>query len=109
MGEAYRRQIELVGDIDLVLWVDRSRKKSRISHTRLSSIEELADVAYDAIVIAVEKKATAEEIRKQLVELGVQEEKVHWSEPLCLLDFLTRTDIHEQEDEFGNSLSEYTC
>lgn len=81
VGVDYFEQIKQRGG-NIVLWVDKMPKSNNIKP--VSALIEL-DV-FDCVIIAVKDSQLADYIKNQLYELGVDEGKVIWYEPLGLLD-----------------------
>ena len=77
-GQVYVEQNNLYHFCEIVRWVDKNHhtleKKQNISNPK-----DIESVEYDYIIIAVQIAAVAEEIKCELLELGVPEEKIVWS------------------------------
>ena len=81
VGLRYYQQIYRQRLLQLVLWVDKKGKRESGTAMPISAPEEIGEVEYDYLVIAVKKKELAEEIRKELTGKGIQEEKILWRPP----------------------------
>lgn len=77
-GRDYVRQLRQ-NDIVPVLWVDRHPKESNIH-----SPESLKNIEFDCLIIAVNSRELAEEIKKDLLAMDIGTEKIHWRKPVRL-------------------------
>ena len=55
-------------------------------YIKLSGLEVLNTLEFDMLIIAVKKKKVSEEIRKQLADKGIENDKIFWSEPKLYSD-----------------------
>lgn len=79
VGRMFKNQIEISEYCDIVLWADKNYEKIRSTkYLPVSPPSEIQDIEYDYLVIAVEKKNMADAIKKELLPLGVPEEKIVW-------------------------------
>ena len=74
------------GEHEIVLWVDKNVSVCRQQIREVFSVEvqdvsALLTVAYEQIVIAVVDRELAGEIRKELLQLGIAEDKIVWLRP----------------------------
>lgn len=73
--------------IDLVAVCDRNPEKTGIQSlpmVNLDGLSEMADDAYDMVLIANEKKDIAAQIQADLIARGIPKEKIQWCDPkLC--------------------------
>lgn len=82
VGRDFFRLYQKVQDADIVLWVDRNWEKLRKEGWQVSSIEEITQVNYDYVLLAVKDQKRADEIRQQMCELGVDASLILWREPI---------------------------
>lgn len=62
-------------------WVDKNWDKIHEKfHVKVSSPSELLKVKFDMLVIAVIGKNVAEEIRAELINVGIDESKIKWKD-----------------------------
>ncbi len=75
VGQAYRRQILADKECSIVAWVDKN------VHGRGGVIlpDNIRNIKYDYIILAVGRKADAEEIEMELSDMGVPKEVILWS------------------------------
>ena len=64
----------------------RKYEEKRKKDSRLCKAEEALELEYDMVVIAVEQKLIAAEIKKLLLERSVSLEKIYWKEPVYVPD-----------------------
>ena len=81
----YKRLVDN-GEHKIVLWVDKNASACRQQIEEAFSVEVCGISAiytadYDQIVIAVVDKELAASIRKELQQLGIDEEKIVWLSP----------------------------
>lgn len=84
IGQQYRKWIDILNAYQIVKWVD---KKNGIGVEKVDSLKE---VEFDYILIAVKREKMAEEIKKQLFEYGIKEEKIVWDKPKPFASFFVR-------------------
>lgn len=81
VGCDYYAQICRYQDCSVVAVFDSKYESYHYDYVQVKSPEELAKIDYDYVIIAVLKQDIADEIKNQLVGLGVLSEKILWSEP----------------------------
>ncbi len=79
VGKSYYEQIIKSGYCDIAAWVDR---RGNIENRRILAPSKIAEFEYSQIVVAVKELNYAMEIISELLELGVEKEKILWTEPL---------------------------
>lgn len=80
VGKDYKIQLERWSDIEIVAWADNTLKGSN----GIISIENAISLEYDGVLLGVKSIAAVADITVQLIELGVNENKILWSEPWVL-------------------------
>ena len=63
------------------VWVDRNYELYN-NDFPVHPVEELKTADSDYIIIAIDNKNTAEAIRKNLIEMGIDDNKILWEEPI---------------------------
>lgn len=81
VGRDYITQISKYEKCQIICWADKNYKQLCFPYRDVIGIEELLGKSYDLILIAVEKKEIAMEIRKGLLEKGVSDSKIYWCQP----------------------------
>ena len=86
VGAEYYEQIcgRHYGIIDM--WVSKSWEKDHANGLPVSPVSELLKDTYDYVVISVMWENVAEEIRQELIGLGVREEKILWRKPIYTIN-----------------------
>ncbi len=77
VGQSY--YLWLSDKYNVVAWIDK--KKNFVHGQKIDRVEVLKNISYDYIFIAVKGKKTVEEIRQQLIQLGVDAGQIIWHEP----------------------------
>lgn len=80
-GQDLYKRLQADEEHKVVLWVDKNAEACRKRGMQeVRDITELAAVSDTQIVIAVMSKKMADEIRKELKQMGISEERVAWIE-----------------------------
>lgn len=82
VGTEYYEQICSRHYCTIDMWVSKSWEMESANGLPVSPVSELLKDTYDHVVIAVLWENIAEEIRQELIELGVKEEKILWRKPI---------------------------
>lgn len=82
-GEDIHRQLEIFR-YEIVLWVDKNFEIYQEKGLSVTSPREMSSYNFDLIYIAVENKEMASEIRNELIDMEVENEKIIWN-PLLKL------------------------
>lgn len=83
VGIDYYRHICRLGVLELILWVDKASQKYQ-EYYPVVSPKKIDECMYDYIIIAVNRKELADEIRMELTERGITKEKILWRAPARL-------------------------
>lgn len=84
VGQGYYAQLSKYASCMIVGWVDADYKNLHFDFADVIGVEEIQNIQYDLILIAVQNKDTADEIRERLQEMGVPEQKIIWEIPRAL-------------------------
>lgn len=79
VGKTFYYQLKLSEYARLVLWVDRDWKKIE-DEFNVKPIDEIKNVDFDFLVIAVESKKIAEDVQEMLKDMQISKEKIVWDE-----------------------------
>lgn len=82
LGSSYRRQILKWNVCRLALWVDEDWKEYERAGLAVRPVEQLLDEEYDCVILAVSSRASADGIRRKLVGMGLENERILWRAPL---------------------------
>ena len=66
----------------LALWVDEDWAEYARAGLEVSPVEGLLDAEYDCVVLAVSDQASADGIRRKLIGMGIEDERILWRAPL---------------------------
>lgn len=78
MGQSYWNCLQRGTYAQMVSWVDKNYKEWKKSGLPVEALREALYKEYDFIVIAVNQRKIAEEIRKELLKYGVKEDRIIW-------------------------------
>ena len=82
IGQAYWRQIRRHGMCEVELWVDKAWEYRRREGWDVSPVEALRKGACEYVVIAAERQDTADGLRKNLLSMGIEEDRILWRPPV---------------------------
>ncbi len=82
VGKDYFAQISRYKECEIAAWIDSHPEKYCYPYVEVGTQECLAQTKFDMILIAVENENTAQEIRGQLIRMGIDSGKIYWSKPL---------------------------
>ena len=82
----YYRQILRQSLGSLTIWVSRNWQIKQDQGLPVEPVEKLLEVDFDYLVIAVNRKSTAQGIKEELVGMGIEEKKILWEKPIHILD-----------------------
>ncbi len=80
-GECYYSQLCVYSQIEVVAWADKRAGEITCEYMEIVFPDAVPAMDYDVLLIAVENERISEEIRRELVEKGIPEEKIVWREP----------------------------
>lgn len=88
VGKDYYAQFCKYKDIQILAWVDKNWEKYHYECMEISRIEDLSKYIFDRIIIAVNDKNIAKEIKKDLFDYGLLKEKVIWDKPKRIVEII---------------------
>jgi hypothetical protein len=80
LGEKYMLHLSNRKDLKLVSWIDFGYEALKETNAAIQSPNILQQSEYDYIIITVKNKEKARDIRSQLIDLQVPEDKILWFE-----------------------------
>lgn len=86
VGTDFYNQLVTTGYCEVIAWVDQNFAWFQQVGLPVSSSELIDKVQYEKIIIAVEYRKSAENIKRNLKQLGIEGQKIVWSENYCLSD-----------------------
>lgn len=81
VGVDYRKQIVGWVNIELCGWVDKNHERCREKEFDVQPVEYIKDTEYDFILVAVSKQTIFQEIKEELISMGIDEDAVIWGRP----------------------------
>ena len=78
------KSILLKENIETVAWVDKNYKYFQNQNLEISAPGILETMEFDKLLIAVSKKALADSIKNELLEKGINEDKIIWRKPMMI-------------------------
>lgn len=81
IGRDYYAQMCRYTECKVVAWVDSHPERYDYSYIRLHDIDDLDNMEFDLLVIAVKDAGIADAICNQLVLRGIEKNKIYWSKP----------------------------
>lgn len=65
-----------VSNYEVVLWIDREKNERRVGKWKVESVEQIIGLQYDYVILATNRTSYIREMKYNLKELGVQDEKM---------------------------------
>lgn len=81
IGQAFCRQIKITGLYRLAALVDSNYEEMQKNGIAVYAPKSLQTTTFDWVLIAVVKQSDADEIHKNLIEMGVDKNKIVWTDP----------------------------
>lgn len=81
VGKDYYAQIRRYPDCEIAAWIDAKPFQYNYPYSRIDKIDILDVVAFDILLIAVDRKDMAGEIYAQLTQRGIPSGKICWLKP----------------------------
>ncbi|MCL2839575.1 MAG: glycosyltransferase [Defluviitaleaceae bacterium] len=81
VGRAYYQQLKLTNYADVVLWVDKHVTQKDVNSIDMLIAENSSN--YDLILIAANDENTADNIKTELISLGIESGKIVYEKPTC--------------------------
>lgn len=86
VGQAYYTQLRKSSFCDIVGWIDADYRNYKFEYAQVMGIEQLEELQYDVILIAIKSRDLAERIRQELIiKKGIEKDKVVWEMPKSIL------------------------
>lgn len=79
VGQAYYYHIIHDNEAELVAWVDKAFYKYKDLKEKVCSPDEINNIEFDYIILAVWDEEVALEIKKELMEKGISEDVILWN------------------------------
>ncbi len=82
VGQDYYFQLSNYQDIQIVAWGDKNAGYCSSEYMEIVDLERLKEFDYDFLIIAVKNSNIAKQIRKELIQNSVREDKIKWLKPI---------------------------
>ncbi len=79
IGKVFHTQLKLTRYAEVVLWVDQGWE-TRDAKMNIRPVEELTQVACDYVIICVLSEKIAEDIRRELLDMGLDDSRIVWKD-----------------------------
>lgn len=101
VGLCFYKQLETTGYARVALWVDKNWENCKKKNFPVNAVESIHDCdAYDYIVIAIESKEIADEVRNMLVNsFGIEDRKIIFSEKYKYEESRLYQNVQEERDK----------
>lgn len=81
VGQNYYSHICKYPEINIVAWADKHYDNFHYDYRRVIDKESIGDYDFDVLIIAVLNESIAELIKKELMQIGIPEDKIIWRAP----------------------------
>lgn len=81
VGQDYYAQLCRYRDIEIVAWADKNSKKYKFEYMEVLEIENIVNIEVDYFLIAILSSHTADEIKHELINIGIDRNKIIWEAP----------------------------
>ena len=80
VGQAYYLQIMTQKKCDLVAWADKNHVMLKETGIQVDAPENINDLEYDYLIVAVESEPLSKQITEELVAKGIERDRIIWKE-----------------------------
>lgn len=81
VGADYQKQMVGCSNIELCGWVDKNYEKYQEREFAVKPVEYIQETEYDYILVAVWKQTVFNDIKNELVGMGIKEDSIIWGRP----------------------------
>lgn len=81
VGSDWYEDFQRVKDVELVMVVDRNYKNFEVDAVKVHPAEDIKTIEYDYILIAINEKEIADEVKASLIKQGILPDKLLWFDP----------------------------
>lgn len=92
IGQQYRKWIQILNIYQIVKWVDKN------NYIGVDAVESIMEFEFDYVLIAVKRRDVADEIKKQLCDYGVEEQKIVWNPPVPFASLLVNNNVINRKE-----------
>jgi len=84
IGQSFYKQLENTKYCNVVLWVDRDFNRYENFNLPVASLDRIGNMEYDYIVIAICDEPIAQQVKDNLIHIGLEESKIIWKKPFVI-------------------------
>ena len=84
VGQSYYAQISCLSACSIVTWVDKNYEKYNFVYNKVEDVKQLLHKEFDVLLIAIKHKEVAMEIFQNLMQLGIDRDKIIWEQPVFI-------------------------
>lgn len=77
-GQHYYWKLMDTCEVEVVAWVDQNYEKYRLAGLEVDGTDSLDGCSYEQVLVCVKEEAMAKKIEAELVQKGVEKEKICW-------------------------------
>lgn len=81
VGTDYHKQLADCMNLELCGWVDKNYKKYQEEELDVQPLEHIHEIEYDYILVAVRNQKVFQEIKEELVGIGISKDDIIWGRP----------------------------
>ena len=85
VGKSYFFQLQKRRDISVCLWIDKEYRKYQEEGFPVEDCIKIVGAAYDYVILAVKNPMIMGQIRDELMDKGVEGDKIIWKTPIALI------------------------
>lgn len=86
VGKSYVNELKITGYAEIAGWADQKYDCITEYHdVDITAPEQVKGKEFDLLLIAILDEAVAGEVRAKLVDMGIPEDKILWTKPLCVI------------------------
>lgn len=74
VGQAFQEQLKMLSYCNLILWVDRNYRS--YGRKDIVDVDRIRSVVFDKIVVAIKNNNIAQDVKRDLLSMGVAEEQI---------------------------------
>lgn len=82
VGQDYYSQLSLYERCNVVAWIDKNSDKYAFDYYSVKNTEEILNVEYDYVFIAVLNERLSDCIKDELIKMGIDKNKIVWQKPV---------------------------
>ena len=81
LGCSYYAQLRQNNTYRIIAWIDQNAQEKQREGMDVWPLEKLYSIEFDYILLGVQKKGTAENMKNELMKMGIEKRRIIWHEP----------------------------